>query len=330
MTIVNYPIDFSLNVAPQPSLTTEYTPIQRGGVTPNASFTTPSASAPQVNAAPLSSGSLSAPSAILAPTTQPSSEPAAIQDDGVDPSTLPPVTAPPSHPAIDPTATGVFDGRSILEVDLAAMADKPWRRPGSDISDWFNYGFDEISWEAYCYRRRDLGELANVLKTNVIVSLSQYFLTESLLNAKRHIELCWHARRPADRTSARGANDGDDGRYDDDERRWTWNDGAGGDDGHVWYDGPNEHGHEWRHEHGWGDDAGYDAGWRARATAGRWHYPRKWDSRTRGWSGEYDAGRVQCWSCYRWHDEYGYRWGIWDAGTSMSSTMDLSIIKSLS
>ena len=51
------------------------------------------------------------------------------------------------------------------------MAEKPWRRPGSDISDWFNYGFDEISWEAYCYRRRDLGELANVLKTNVLVRI---------------------------------------------------------------------------------------------------------------------------------------------------------------
>jgi len=49
------------------------------------------------------------------------------------------------------------------------MAEKPWRLPGSDISDWFNYGFDEISWEAYCYRRRDLGDLANVLKTNVLV-----------------------------------------------------------------------------------------------------------------------------------------------------------------
>lgn len=63
----------------------------------------------------------------------------------------------------------MLDGRSILEVDLTAMAEKPWRRPGSDISDWFNYGFDEISWDAYCYRRRDLGELANVLKTNVLV-----------------------------------------------------------------------------------------------------------------------------------------------------------------
>jgi pre-mRNA 3'-end-processing factor FIP1 len=93
-----------------------------------------------------------------------------VQDDGVDTSTLPPVQALPSHPVIDPSATGAFDGRSILEYDLTAIADKPWRRPGSDISDWFNYGFDELSWEAYCYRRRDLGEMANVLKTNVIVS----------------------------------------------------------------------------------------------------------------------------------------------------------------
>jgi Fip1 motif len=54
---------------------------------------------------------------------------------------------------------------------MAALADKAWRLPGSDISDWFNYGFDEISWEAYCYRRRELGDLASVLKTNVVVRI---------------------------------------------------------------------------------------------------------------------------------------------------------------
>ncbi|KAI6048026.1 Fip1 motif-domain-containing protein [Pisolithus marmoratus] len=87
---------------------------------------------------------------------------------GPDPSSFPPATAPPSHPSINPDLSGMLDGRSILDVDLSAMAEKPWRRPGSDISDWFNYGFDEISWEAYCYRRRDLGDLASVLKTNVL------------------------------------------------------------------------------------------------------------------------------------------------------------------
>ena len=64
----------------------------------------------------------------------------------------------------------MLDGRSIYEVDIGNMADKPWRRPGSDISDWFNYGFDEISWEAYCYRRREMGDVAGVMKVNVLVS----------------------------------------------------------------------------------------------------------------------------------------------------------------
>lgn len=104
-----------------------------------------------------------------APQDQQQQQTNGVPDDGIDTSALPPVHAPPSHPDVDPSATGVFDGRSILELDLNAMADKPWRRPGADISDWFNYGFDELSWEAYCYRRRDLGEMANVLKTNVIV-----------------------------------------------------------------------------------------------------------------------------------------------------------------
>lgn len=52
---------------------------------------------------------------------------------------------------------------------MDALTEKPWRRPGSDLSDYFNYGFDEVSWEAYCYRRRDLGEMANHLKGAVTV-----------------------------------------------------------------------------------------------------------------------------------------------------------------
>ena len=63
---------------------------------------------------------------------------------------------------------GSYEGRSIFEIDMTNLAEKPWRRPGADISDWFNYGFDEISWEAYCFRRRTMGEMASVLKTNVL------------------------------------------------------------------------------------------------------------------------------------------------------------------
>jgi pre-mRNA 3'-end-processing factor FIP1 len=113
-------------------------------------------------------------------------------DDGIDPSTLPPITAPPSHPAIDPTATGMLEGRPIYEVDIAALAEKAWRRPGSDISDWFNYGFDEISWEAYCYRRRELGDLAAVLKTNVVVRarVSSFYFCKAYLVECRIFPAC--------------------------------------------------------------------------------------------------------------------------------------------
>jgi pre-mRNA 3'-end-processing factor FIP1 len=125
---------------------------------------------------------LQPPQAVQTPSQPPDSEARPQDDGGVDPSSLPPVTAPPSHPTIDPAAIGILDGRSIFEVDLGAMAEKPWRRPGSDISDWFNYGFDEISWEAYCYRRRDLGEMANVLKTNVIVRRTSCYFYSLILS----------------------------------------------------------------------------------------------------------------------------------------------------
>ncbi|KAJ7116832.1 hypothetical protein C8R43DRAFT_112628 [Mycena crocata] len=167
----------------QPSLTTDYTPIQRPGAPqpPTPSRATPQAQpAAQPTPQPATNGSEPPPSAPVAATAatpvpqdeSPPQAPVAAEgvsvDDGIDPSTLPPVPAPPSHPAIDPNVTGTVDGRSIIDVDMSSLSEKQWRRPGSDISDWFNYGFDELSWEAYCYRRRDLGELANVLKTNVL------------------------------------------------------------------------------------------------------------------------------------------------------------------
>jgi pre-mRNA 3'-end-processing factor FIP1 len=175
-----------------PSLTTEYTPMQRGGV---AGTTIPSS---YVQPQPLSSSGtsftgLQPPQTPQTPTLPSDTETRPQDDSGVDPSTLPPVTAPPSHPTVDPTAIGILDGRSIFEVDLTAMAEKPWRRPGSDISDWFNYGFDEISWEAYCYRRRDLGEMANVLKTNVIVRRSFFFVYYDSENRREFLEFLRYA-----------------------------------------------------------------------------------------------------------------------------------------
>ncbi|KAL0569986.1 Cleavage polyadenylation factor subunit fip1, partial [Marasmius crinis-equi] len=147
----------TIQATPQPSLTTEYTPMQRGGGTP---------SRPQAGG---STSTMAVSQSSIQPTVSTNTIPGSV-DDGpqVDTSNLPAARAPPSHPKIDPEESGMLDGRSIYEVDIGNMSDKPWRRPGSDISDWFNYGFDEISWEAYCYRRREMGDVAGVMKVNVL------------------------------------------------------------------------------------------------------------------------------------------------------------------
>lgn len=153
--------------APGPSLTTEYTPRERGGFAKPPAAQPPTTGTP--SSKPFATSNITAPAPALAATVSSTPDVKPNVEDGPDPTTFPPVAAPPSHPVIDPTATGMLEGRPVFEVDMAALAEKAWRRPGSDISDWFNYGFDEISWEAYCYRRRELGDLAAVLKTNVVV-----------------------------------------------------------------------------------------------------------------------------------------------------------------
>ena len=34
--------------------------------------------------------------------------------------------------------------------------DKPWRKPGTDMTDFFNYGFDEFTWASYCLKQETL------------------------------------------------------------------------------------------------------------------------------------------------------------------------------
>ncbi|XVF62448.1 hypothetical protein PTKIN_Ptkin09bG0008700 [Pterospermum kingtungense] len=40
--------------------------------------------------------------------------------------------------------------RTILDVNIDAFEEKPWRNPGIDITDFFNFGFNEDSWKQYC------------------------------------------------------------------------------------------------------------------------------------------------------------------------------------
>ncbi|KAH0547657.1 hypothetical protein FGG08_000146 [Glutinoglossum americanum] len=72
------------------------------------------------------------------------------------------------HPAVATSTLNINDkptyspaGKPITEVNIdtdLAEHEKPWRRPGSDVTDYFNYGFDEFTWTAYCEKQTALRE----------------------------------------------------------------------------------------------------------------------------------------------------------------------------
>ncbi|KAI1123455.1 Fip1-domain-containing protein [Nemania abortiva] len=67
---------------------------------------------------------------------------------------LPPV----STSTIDVNAVPVYKpvGKPITQVNIdqdLPENDKPWRNPGTDLSDYFNYGFDEFTWALYAAKQ---------------------------------------------------------------------------------------------------------------------------------------------------------------------------------
>ncbi|KAI6183976.1 FIP1-like 1 protein [Aphelenchoides bicaudatus] len=61
-----------------------------------------------------------------------------------------------SKDKIDLDGQPTINGNMIYDLDLATMEDKPWQKPGADITDYFNYGFNEETWNSYCERQRKL------------------------------------------------------------------------------------------------------------------------------------------------------------------------------
>ncbi|KEF54087.1 uncharacterized protein A1O9_09882 [Exophiala aquamarina CBS 119918] len=51
-------------------------------------------------------------------------------------------------------------GKPILstdfDTDFASESSKPWRKPGADTTDYFNYGFDEFTWASYCLKQQTM------------------------------------------------------------------------------------------------------------------------------------------------------------------------------
>ncbi|CAF0898173.1 unnamed protein product [Didymodactylos carnosus] len=70
---------------------------------------------------------------------------------------------------VDLDAQGQINGIPTFEHDLSATFkddEKPWKKPGADITDYFNYGFTEDTWGQYCDRQRRLRAENNLARIN--------------------------------------------------------------------------------------------------------------------------------------------------------------------
>lgn len=56
--------------------------------------------------------------------------------------------------------------------------EQPWRRPGSDMTDYFNYGFDEFTWADYCLKQRNVRQ--DVAKTKKQLDDMQAFMKSGM------------------------------------------------------------------------------------------------------------------------------------------------------
>ncbi|XP_053711677.1 pre-mRNA 3'-end-processing factor FIP1-like isoform X1 [Synchiropus splendidus] len=77
---------------------------------------------------------------------------------------------------VDLDAPGNINGIPTIEVEMDSFEEKPWRKPGADLSDYFNYGFNEDTWKAYCEKQKRLRmglEVSSVTSVTSKISVQQ-------------------------------------------------------------------------------------------------------------------------------------------------------------
>lgn len=115
-----YNANAPIHIKPKPAAS-------KWGSQPTGSPQPASSAAGVATAAPTASPGAPTPSRSTAPSTSSSSQ---------------------RHPFALP-----FPNEAVYEMELESVLDKPWRRPGADLTDWFNYGFDEETWKFYCQKQ---------------------------------------------------------------------------------------------------------------------------------------------------------------------------------
>ncbi|RCK64825.1 Pre-mRNA polyadenylation factor FIP1 [Candida viswanathii] len=54
---------------------------------------------------------------------------------------------------IDVDKVPEYQDKPLTQLDIELLKTKPWRAPGVDVSDYFNFGFDEFTWIYYCHKQ---------------------------------------------------------------------------------------------------------------------------------------------------------------------------------
>ncbi|XP_057476356.1 FIP1[III]-like protein [Actinidia eriantha] len=63
--------------------------------------------------------------------------------------------------------------RTILDVNIDAFEQRPWRHPRADITDFFNFGFDEENWKLYCKSVEQLRQQTYLLNRTPVYDFSK-------------------------------------------------------------------------------------------------------------------------------------------------------------
>ena len=105
------------------------------------------------------------PSTFGPPQITPITQPKQVSVITAPPPTISHVSQPTtvtSKRTIDVNAVGNINGVPIYDYDIDTMCEeKPWRIPGADLTDYFNYGFNEESWKAYCEKQKGVRGIAS-------------------------------------------------------------------------------------------------------------------------------------------------------------------------
>eukprot|EP01084_Bolivina_argentea_P175059 303192_1 len=86
-------------------------------------------------------------------------------------------------PRVDPKLLKLMNlndknNTTFFDLDLDELTDKPWNHKSVDITDWFNYGFNEQSWRKYCNTQI---KMRNILKKQQIQQINT-----NIINHQQH------------------------------------------------------------------------------------------------------------------------------------------------